>query len=74
MKSTKPARVVITITREEVTPRQMPGYRDTYKHVYRIVNVQKPHRRLNLAIAEARRRWPNCVIRKAWIAKGAPPA
>lgn len=61
--------MVVTIEREEVHPRQMPSYRWTWKYVYRIANVPKPHSRLNLAVAEARRRWPGCRIKRAW--KGA---
>lgn len=71
MSTSKVARRVVTITREEVHPRQMPQYRFAWKHVYRIVNVPKPHRRLDHAIAEARRRWPGCKIRKAWAGGGA---
>lgn len=63
------SRPTITITREEVRPRGMPEYRFAWNYVYRIVNVEKPHSRLKLAIAEARRRWPGCKIKRAWTGK-----
>lgn len=69
----KPAPMVVTITREEFRPPRggYDNYAGNWRWIYRIANVPKPHRRLEHAIKEARRRWPGCRIRKAWLAGGA---
>lgn len=69
--STRTSPRVVTITREEVSPRTPYAYARNWRWVYSFEGLKKPLARLELAVEAAKKTYPGCKVELAWRAGGA---